>query len=154
MLNNVVLIGRLTKDPELRYTTSGKAVATLRLAVDRGTTNPQGEKETDFIDVVVWERQAETVANYLQKGRLIAVQGRLQIRQYETQEGQRREKAEVVASQVRFLDRGQEGAGGTGGAHASGGNAPGGSTTGGGPRRESPGMGSEPNFHDDDDVPF
>ena len=103
MLNSIVLIGRLTKDPELRYTPSGKAVATLRLAVDRGTTNPQGEKETDFIDVVVWERQAETVANYLQKGRLIAVQGRLQIRQYETQEGQRRERAEVVASQVRFM---------------------------------------------------
>lgn len=148
MLNNVVLIGRLTKDPELRYTTSGKAVATLRLAVDRGTTNPQGEKETDFIDVVVWERQAETVANYLQKGRLIAVQGRLQIRQYETQEGQRREKAEVVASQVRFLDRGQDagaGGGGFGGERMS--NSP-------SPRREAPGMGGEPNFHDDDDVPF
>ncbi|HYF78579.1 MAG TPA: single-stranded DNA-binding protein [Symbiobacteriaceae bacterium] len=150
MLNHVVLIGRLTKDPELRYTTSGKAVATLRLAVDRGTTNPQGEKETDFIDVVVWERQAETVANYLQKGRLIAVQGRLQIRQYETQEGQRREKAEVVASQVRFLDRGQEGGnmGGGGGGYSAGGGG------GGGPRREAPSMGSEPNFHDDDDVPF
>jgi len=139
VLNTIVLIGRLTKDPELRYTPSGKAVATLRLAVDRGTANPQGEKETDFIDVVVWERQAETVANYLQKGRLIAVQGRLQIRQYETQEGQRREKAEVVASQVRFLDRGQDA---------------GGERTGGAPRKESAGMGSEPNFHDDDDVPF
>jgi len=144
VLNHIVLIGRLTKDPELRYTPGGKAVATLRLAVDRGTTNPQGEKETDFIDVVVWERQAETVANYLQKGRLIAVQGRLQIRQYE-KDGQRREKAEVVGSQVRFLDRGQEGG-------ASGGG--GGGTSSGGPRREAPGMGSEPNFHDDDDVPF
>lgn len=154
MLNNIVLIGRLTKDPELRYTQSGKAVATLRLAVDRGTTNPQGEKETDFIDVVVWERQAETVANYLQKGRLIAVQGRLQIRSYETQEGQKREKAEVVASTVRFLDRGQDagnsGGGGMGGMGGGGGM---GGTTGGG-RREAPGMGSEPNFHDDDDVPF
>lgn len=151
MLNHIVLIGRLTKDPELRYTTSGKAVATLRLAVDRGTTNPQGEKETDFIDVVVWERQAETVANYLQKGRLIAVQGRLQIRQYETQEGQRREKAEVVASQVRFLDRAQDGGSGNMG---GGGGFSGGSGGGGGPRREAPSMGSEPNFHDDDDVPF
>ena len=98
MLNSVVLIGRLTKDPELRYTPSGKAVATLRLAVDRGTVNQQGERETDFIDIVVWEKQAETVANYLQKGRLVAVQGRLQIRQYTTQDGQKREKAEVVAS--------------------------------------------------------
>jgi single-strand DNA-binding protein len=105
MLNVVVLIGRLTRDPELRYTQSGKAVANLRLAVDRGTTNPQGERETDFIDVVVWERQAESVANYLQKGRLVAIQGRLQIRSYENQEGQRRERAEVVANQVRFLDR-------------------------------------------------
>ncbi|MGE5675746.1 MAG: single-stranded DNA-binding protein [Mycobacterium leprae] len=140
MLNTVVLIGRLTKDPELRYTTSGKAVATLRLAVDRGTNNPQGEKETDFIDVVVWERQAETAANYLQKGRLVAVQGRLQIRTYDTQEGQRREKAEVVASQVRFLDRGHEGTG-SGSSSSS-------------PRRESAGLGSEPQFNDDDDVPF
>lgn len=139
MLNSVVMIGRLTKDPELRYTQSGKAVATLRLAVDRGTTNPQGEKETDFIDVVVWERQAETVANYLQKGRLVAVQGRLQIRQYETQEGQRREKAEIVASTVRFLDSGRD----------QGGDRP----AGGAPRRES-GMGSELTFNDDDDVPF
>lgn len=109
MLNTAVLIGRLVKDPELRYLpNSGKAVATLRLAVDRGTTNAQGERETDFIDVVVWEKQAETCANHLQKGRLVAVQGRLQIRQYETNEGQRREKAEVVANQVRFLDRGQD----------------------------------------------
>lgn len=139
MLNSVVMIGRLTKDPELRYTQSGKAVATLRLAVDRGTTNPQGEKETDFIDVVVWERQAETVANYLQKGRLVAVQGRLQIRQYETQEGQRRERAEIVASTVRFLDSGRD----------QGGDR----QTSGPPRRES-GMGSELTFNDDDDVPF
>lgn len=142
MLNSVVLIGRLTKDPELRYTQSGKAVATLRLAVDRGTTNPQGEKETDFIDVVVWERQAETVANYLQKGRLVAVQGRLQVRQYETQEGQRREKAEIVANSVRFLDSGRD----QGGDRFAGG-------TGGSPRRET-GMGSELTFNDDDDVPF
>lgn len=135
MLNAVVLIGRLTKDPELRYTPSGKAVTVIRLAVDRGTTNAQGEKETDFIDIVVWERQAESVANYLKKGRLVAVQGRLQIRQYETQDGQRREKAEVVAHQVRFLDRGKDGDHGAG---AAGGEA----------------MGGELRFNDDDDVPF
>lgn len=146
MLNSIVLIGRLTKDPELRWTQSGKAVATLRLAVDRGTTNPQGERETDFIDVVVWEKQAETVTNYLQKGRLVAVQGRLQIRQYETQEGQRREKAEVVASTVRFLDSGRDQMGMGGGDRSMG--------MGGGPRRESGGMGSELTFNDDDDVPF
>lgn len=153
MLNTVVLIGRLTKDPELRYTPGGKAVATLRLAVDRGTTNAQGEKETDFIDVVVWERQAETVANYLQKGRLVAVQGRLQIRQYETQEGQRREKAEVVANTVRFLDRGQD-AGVTGTAGAAGGMGGGMSERPAGGPRKNTGMGSEPSFNDDDDVPF
>lgn len=142
MLNTVVLIGRLTKDPEMRYTPGGKAVANLRLAVDRGTTNAQGEKEVDFIDVVVWERQAETVCNYLGKGRLVAVQGRLQIRQYESQEGQRREKAEVVANQVRFLDRGQDTAGG--------GERTGGDT----PKRHTGTTGSEPSFADDDDVPF
>lgn len=150
MLNSIVLIGRLTKDPELRWTQSGKAVATLRLAVDRGTTNPQGERETDFIDVVVWEKQAETVTNYLQKGRLVAVQGRLQIRQYESQEGQRREKAEVVATAVRFLDSGRDqagmGGGGGGGDRSMG--------MGGGPRRPAGGMGSELTFNDDDDVPF
>jgi single-strand DNA-binding protein len=148
VLNTVVLIGRLTRDPELRYTQTGKAVATLRLAVDRGTTNPQGERETDFIDVVVWDKQAETVANYLQKGRLVAVQGRLQIRNYETQEGQRREKAEVVANSVRFLDRGADSAG------AGGGMGGGSSSYGAPPRRESQGMGSELTFTDDDDVPF
>lgn len=151
MLNTVVLIGRLTRDPELRYTQSGKAVATVRLAVDRGTTNPQGERETDFIDVVVWDKQAETVANYLQKGRLVAVQGRLQIRQYETQEGQKREKAEVVANTVRFLDKAGDAAGGGGmGSSMGGGNA----NYGAPPRRESQGMGSELTFTDDDDVPF
>jgi single-strand DNA-binding protein len=101
----ITLIGRLCKDPELRYTASGKAVGGMRLAVDRGTKDAQGEKETDFINVVVWEKQAETVCNYLTKGRLVAVNGRLQIRQYETDEGQKREVAEVVANQVRFLDR-------------------------------------------------
>ncbi|BAD42301.1 single-stranded DNA-binding protein [Symbiobacterium thermophilum] len=139
MLNSVVLIGRLTKDPELRYTPSGKAVATLRLAVDRGTVNQQGERETDFIDIVVWEKQAETVANYLQKGRLVAVQGRLQIRQYTTQDGQKREKAEVVATTVRFLDSARDHSGGGGGFS--------------GPRRED-GMGSELTLGDDEDVPF
>lgn len=99
MLNVIILIGRLTRDPELRYTQTGKAVATIRIAVDRG-----GEAGTDFIDVVVWERQAENAANYLRKGRLVAVQGWLQIREYE-KDGQRRERAEIVANQLRFLDR-------------------------------------------------
>ncbi len=141
MLNTVVLIGRLTADPTLRYTPGGKAVCNMRLAVDRGTTNAQGEREVDFIDCVAWERQAESTANFMTKGRLIAVSGRLQIRQFDDQEGRRRERAEVVANTVRFLDRGQD-AGGQGGGMGT--ERP----RGGG------GMGSTPNFSDDDDVPF
>ncbi|MDI3299642.1 MAG: single-stranded DNA-binding protein [Bacillota bacterium] len=105
MLNVVVLVGRLVRDPELRYTPSGVAVCNFSLAVDRPFTNQQGERETDFIDVVTWRHLAETVANHLTKGRLVAVHGRLQIRSYETQDGQKRRVAEVVADTVRFLDR-------------------------------------------------
>jgi single-strand DNA-binding protein len=105
MLNRVILIGRLTRDPELRYTPSGVAVARLTVAVDRDFQNQQGERETDFIDVVAWRKLAETISNHLAKGRLVAVEGRLQIRSYETQDGQRRRVAEVVADNVRFLDR-------------------------------------------------
>lgn len=108
MLNRIVLIGRLTRDPELRYTPNGIAVASFTLAVDRPFNNPQGERETDFIDIVAWRKLAETVSGHLQKGRLVAVQGRLQIRSYETQDGQRRKAAEVVSDDVRFLDRPRE----------------------------------------------
>ncbi|NPV69975.1 MAG: single-stranded DNA-binding protein [Firmicutes bacterium] len=105
MLNRIVLVGRLTRDPELRYTPNGKAVAGFSLAVNRRFANQQGERETDFIDIVVWGKQAENVANHLQKGRLVGVDGRLQIRSYETQDGQKRKVAEVVADVVSFLDR-------------------------------------------------
>src|SRR5690606_11384092 len=87
LLNSIVLIGRLVRDPELRYTPSGVAVGGFTLAVDRPFTNQQGERETDFIDIVVWRRLAETCANHLSKGRLVAVRGRLQVRTYETQDG-------------------------------------------------------------------
>lgn len=107
MINRIVLVGRLTKDPELRYTPNGKAVAGFTLAVNRRFSNQQGERETDFIDIVVWGKTAETCANYLTKGRLAGVEGRLQIRTYETQDGQRRKVAEVVADNVSFLDRGK-----------------------------------------------
>ncbi|KPV42494.1 single-stranded DNA-binding protein [Alicyclobacillus ferrooxydans] len=106
MLNRVVLIGRLTQDPELRYTNSGTAVASFTLAVDRMRNNQSGERETDFINIVVWQKQAELCAQYLHKGRLAAVDGRLQIRSYENREGQKVRVAEVVAETVRFLDRG------------------------------------------------
>ena len=105
MLNRVILIGRLTRDPELRILPNGIPVASFTLAVDRPFTNQQGERETDFIDIVVWRKQAETVSNHLTKGRLVAVEGRLQVRTYETQDGQKRKVAEVVADTVRFLDR-------------------------------------------------
>ncbi|GAW93710.1 single-stranded DNA-binding protein [Calderihabitans maritimus] len=104
MLNRVILIGRLTRDPELRYTTGGVAVASFTLAVDRPYTNQQGERDTDFIRIVCWRKLAETCANNLNKGRLVAVDGRLQIRNWEGQDGQRRQTAEVVADTVRFLD--------------------------------------------------
>ncbi len=106
MLNQVVLIGRLTHDPELRYTAgSGVPVATFQIAVDRPFTNQQGERETDFIRIVTWRKQAENCANYLKKGSLCAASGRLQIRSFDDSQGVRRKVAEVVASDVRFLDR-------------------------------------------------
>ena len=104
MLNKVILIGRLTADPNLRYTQSGNAVANFTLAVDRPFTNQGGEKEVDFIDIVTWRKLAETVAANLEKGRMVAVEGRLQIRSYEDQNGVRRKAAEIVADQVKFLD--------------------------------------------------
>lgn len=105
MLNRIVLIGRLTRDPELRFTSSGTAVANFTLAVDRQRPNSQGEREADFIRIVVWGKQGETCANYLGKGRLVAVDGRLQVRTYQGQDGQNRTAAEVIAENVRFLDR-------------------------------------------------
>ncbi len=105
MLNQIVLIGRLVRDPELRYTPNGVPVAQFPLAVDRTFKNAQGQRETDFFDIVVWRKQAELVANHLQKGRLVAVQGRLQTRTYETPEGQRRKVYEIVAEGVTFLDK-------------------------------------------------
>ncbi len=105
MLNKSILIGRLVADPQLRYTQSGTAVTSFTLAVDRPFTNQSGEREADFIDIVTWRKLAETCANYLNKGRLVAVEGRLQIRSYDDRDGIRRKAAEIVADQVRFLDR-------------------------------------------------
>lgn len=104
MLNRVILIGRLVRDPELRYTPNGVAVANFTLAVDRPYVNQQGERETDFIRISLWRKLAETCASHLGKGRLVAVEGRLQVRTYETSDGQRRQVTEVVADDVRFLD--------------------------------------------------
>lgn len=104
MMNRVVLVGRLTRDPELRYTPSGVAVATFTLAVNRTFTNQQGEREADFINCVVWRKAAENVANYLRKGSLAGVDGRIQTRNYEGQDGKRVYVTEVVAESVQFLE--------------------------------------------------
>lgn len=106
MLNRIILIGRLTRDPELRFTpANGVPVAQFTIAVDRPFVNQKGEREADFIRIVTWRKLAETCANNLTKGRLVAVDGRLQIRSYEGQDGQRRYVTEVVADTVRFLDK-------------------------------------------------
>lgn len=105
MLNRIILIGRLTRDPELRYVPSGHPVASFTLAVDRPFANQQGERDTDFIDIVAWRKLAEQASQHLSKGRLVAVEGRLQIRSYETQDGQKRRVSEVVADGIRFLDK-------------------------------------------------
>lgn len=104
MLNRVILIGRLTRDPELRYTPSGVAVTRFSLAVNRHYTNQQGEREADFINIVTWRGLAENCANYLRKGSLVAVDGRLQTGKYENQEGRTVYTTDVVAEDVRFLE--------------------------------------------------
>lgn len=104
MLNRVVLVGRLTKDPEFRTTPSGVEVATFTLAVNRTFTNAQGEREADFINVVVFRKQAKNVNDYLSKGSLAGVDGRVQSRSYENQEGRRVFVTEVVADNVQFMD--------------------------------------------------
>jgi len=110
-LNKVLLIGNLTRPPELRYTPSGTAVSDLRLAVNRSYSTQGGERreETCFLTVVVWGKQAETSAQYLDKGSPILVEGRLQTRDWETKDGQKRNVVEVVAERVQFLGRGRSG---------------------------------------------
>jgi len=118
-LNRVILIGRLASDPEMKYTPSGIAVTQFRLAVNRpmsAEARQSGqEKQADFISIVAWRQSAEYAHNYLSKGRLVAVEGRLQVREYQTQDGQKRRDAEVVVENLKSLDRPKEqGEGGTG----------------------------------------
>jgi len=157
MLNRVILIGRLTRDPELRYTPSGVAVAQFTLAVDRPFSREGGERETDFIPIVTWRQLAETCANYLRKGRLAAVEGRIQVRSYENNEGRKVYVTEVVADNVRFLDSSREG-GAMPGDYAGGANPYGGAGRGMGPRND---FNQDPFADDgrpidisDDDLPF
>ena len=102
-MNKVFLIGRLTRDPELRYTGSNTPVATFSIAVNRDFQNQQGEREADFFNVVVWRKPAENVKNYLTQGSQVAIDGRLQTRSYDDQNGQKRYVTEVVANNVEFL---------------------------------------------------
>lgn len=112
-MNRVILIGNLTKDPELRYTPNGVAVTTFTLAINRPRTNQAGERETDFINVVAWQKLADLCATYLRKGRQAAVEGRLQTRSYDNKEGKKVYVTEVVAENVQFLGAktGAEGSG-------------------------------------------
>jgi len=104
MINNVTLVGRLTKDPELRYTANGTGVATFTLAINRNFTNQAGEREADFVQCVIWRKPAETLANYARKGTLLGVTGRIQTRSYDNQQGQRIYVTEVVAESFQLLE--------------------------------------------------
>jgi single-strand DNA-binding protein len=165
MLNRVILIGRLTKDPELRYTPAGVAVTQFTLAVDRQFSGSKEEREADFIPIVTWRQLAETCANYLRKGRLAAVEGRIQVRNYENNEGRRVYVTEVIADNVRFLESANREGGGQGREEGSGGN-PGASGGGYGGGNRSSGSRNSGNSNDpfaddgrpidisDDDLPF
>ena len=104
MLNRVVLVGRLTRDPDLRFTPNGVAVANFTLAVNRPFSNQQGEREADFINCVVWRKPAENVSTFLKKGSLAGVDGRVQTRSYDNNEGKRVFVTEIVAESVQFLE--------------------------------------------------
>jgi single-strand DNA-binding protein len=104
MLNRIQLIGRLTRDPELRYMSNGHPMTQFTVAVDRDFRNAAGERDTDFINCVAWRKLAEQVGQYCTRGRLIAVEGRLQVRSYEAQDGARRRVTEVIGDRVWFLD--------------------------------------------------
>ena len=109
MLNKIFIMGRLTKDPELRRTGSGTTVTSFTLAVDRDFKGQSGEKETDFIDIVAWRTTAEFVSKYFTKGRMAVVEGRLQLRDWTDKEGDKRRSAEVVADNVYFGDSKRDG---------------------------------------------
>lgn len=161
MINNVVLVGRMTRDAELRYTPSNQAVATFTLAVNRTFKNQAGEREADFINVVIWRQQAENLANWAKKGALIGITGRIQTRNYENQQGQRVYVTEVVADNFQLLESrtAREGQGGSYGANTgfSGneyGSAPQAPATPNFGRDESPFGATSPMDISDDDLPF
>lgn len=109
MLNRIIVMGRMTRDPELRRTNSGTAVASFTVAVDRDFKSQSGEKETDFIDAVAWRNTAEFVSKYFSKGRMAVVDGRLQLRDWTDKDGNKRRSAEIVADSVYFGDSKRDG---------------------------------------------
>lgn len=144
-MNKILLTGRLTKDPELRYTQSGHAAASFTLAVNRRFANQSGEREADFINCVAWNKSAEFVANYFKKGQQMALEGRLMVSSYDGNDGQRHWKTEVVAEQIEFV-----------GSNGNGSNSNNASGNSGGSGDNAPsqlGWGQEVVF-DDNDLPF
>ena len=162
MINNVVLVGRMTRDAELRYTNSNIAVATFTLAVNRPFKNEAGEREADFINAVIWRQQAENLANWAKKGSLIGISGSIQTRNYENQQGQRVYVTEVVANNFQLLEsRNSQHGQGQGNSFQNGNNSQGGTFyPGGSPQSEfaggyqSPFGNSNPMDISDDDLPF
>ena len=156
MLNKIIIMGRLTRDPELRRTGSGTAVTSFSLAVDRDFKSQNGEKETDFIDVVAWRSTAEFVSKYFAKGRMAVVEGRLQTRDWTDREGGKRVATEIVADNIYFGDSKRDGAGEYGGAPAYG--APSYSAPMGGGRGAAAPMDSHSDFaeigEEDGELPF
>ena len=162
MLNSVCLVGRLTSDAELRYTPSNVAVATFTLAVNRNRKSENGEREADFINVVIWRQQAENLANWAKKGTLVGITGRIQTRNYENQQGQRVYVTEVIAENFQVLES-RTAREGQGGSFAGGGQYTAGNSFGSSPqapsatpnfaREESP-FGGNPMDISDDDLPF
>ena len=151
MLNQIIIMGRLTRDPELRRTQSGTAVCSFSVAVDRDFKSQSGEKETDFIDVVAWRSTAEFAAKYFTKGRMAIVEGRLQIRPWTDKDGNNRRSAEVVADNIYFGDSKRDSAGDMGGYSAPAYTAPAGgysAPVGGGP------SGFAEIDEEDGDLPF
>lgn len=146
-INNVVLVGRMTKDADLRYTPQNQAVATFNLAVNRNFKNQNGEREADFINCVIWRKQAENLSTWAKKGALIGIKGRIQTRSYDNQQGQRVYVTEVIADEFQLLES-QNREGSSGNNNSEGAGVPSFS------REESPFGNSNPMDISDDDLPF
>ncbi|MGT2888104.1 single-stranded DNA-binding protein [Streptococcus didelphis] len=163
MINNVVLVGRMTKDAELRYTPSQVAVATFTLAVNRTFKSQNGEREADFINCVIWRQPAENLANWAKKGALVGITGRIQTRNYENQQGQRVYVTEVVADNFQMLESRATREGGSSNSYNGGGfNNPSANNSYSAPSQQTPNFGREespfgnsnPMDISDDDLPF